>query len=86
VKFKEIEFKYDARDISMEKFVEMVEGMHPNKRMLVSSYDDYFTDEPVTLLDTGITTPVVSSLSSARPPIKTTMSELKSMFLPGATT
>lgn len=45
MKFKEIEFKYDARDISMEKFVEMVEGMHPNKRMLVSSYDDYFTDE-----------------------------------------
>jgi adenylate cyclase class IV len=36
MKFKEIEFKYDAQDVSMNKFVD--------KKMLVSSYDDYFTD------------------------------------------
>ncbi len=45
MKFKEIEFKYDADDISMEKFIDMVEAMSPKKRMLVSSYDDYFTDD-----------------------------------------
>lgn len=45
MKFKEIEFKYDAADIEMEKFIDMVEEMKPEKRMLVSSYDDYFTDD-----------------------------------------
>lgn len=43
--FKEIEFKYDAGTISMERFVELVESKYAvKKKMMVSSYDDYFTD------------------------------------------
>lgn len=43
--FKEIEFKYDADDISMAKFITIVEALGKiNKKMMVSSYDDYFTD------------------------------------------
>lgn len=45
MKFKEIEFKYDASHIDMEKFMEVVEAMNPVKRMLVASYDEYFTDK-----------------------------------------
>src|SRR5579884_3468969 len=43
--FKEIEFKYDAAGIEMAKFEELVEAL-PNirKKMMVSSYDDYFTN------------------------------------------
>ena len=44
MKFKEIEFKYDASDVSMEKFIEIAETLNPGKRMLVSSHDDYFVD------------------------------------------
>lgn len=44
MKFKEIEFKYDASDISMQKFKDLVESLTPEKTMLVSSYDDYFID------------------------------------------
>src|ERR1017187_6536925 len=44
VTFKEIEFKFDAADISMEKFVELMETFPIKKKMMVSSYDDYFTD------------------------------------------
>lgn len=44
VKFKEIEFKFDAQDVSMNKFVELVETFKIDKKMLVSSYDDYFVD------------------------------------------
>ena len=43
--FKEIEVKYDAVDISMTKFMELVETLSPLKQMMVSSYDDYFTDK-----------------------------------------
>jgi adenylate cyclase class IV len=43
--FKEIEYKYDAANISMKEFEELVEGNFKiNKKMLVSSYDDYFVD------------------------------------------
>ncbi len=43
--FKEIEFKYDANGVSMEKFIELVESnFSMTKKMMVSSYDDYFTD------------------------------------------
>ena len=43
--FKEIEFKYDAAGIEMNKFVDLVEGsLAIRKKMMVSSYDDYFTD------------------------------------------
>jgi len=44
MKFKEIEYKYDAKDVSMNKFVDMMETFKIDKKMLVSSYDDYFTD------------------------------------------
>lgn len=43
--FKEIEFKYDASDVSVEKFIQLVEStLTIKKKMMVSSYDDYFTD------------------------------------------
>lgn len=44
MKFKEIEFKYDAQDMSMNKFVELMETFKIDKKLLVSSYDDYFID------------------------------------------
>lgn len=44
MKFKEIETKYDAGEISMQKFVDLVETLKPSKKMMVSSYDDYFTN------------------------------------------
>lgn len=43
--FKEIEYKYDADNVSMEKFVELVEGFPSTKKMMVSSYDDYFVNQ-----------------------------------------
>ena len=46
MKFKEIEFKYDAQAVSMNKFVELMETFTIDKKMLVSSYDDYFVDQP----------------------------------------
>lgn len=43
--FKEIEYKYDAAEIKMEKFEELMATLPaPRKKMMVSSYDDYFTD------------------------------------------
>ena len=43
--FKEIEYKYDGADINMESFVDLVEkNFIVNKKMMVSSYDDYFTN------------------------------------------
>jgi adenylate cyclase class IV len=43
--FKEIEFKYDADTISMKVFEDLMENnFQHRKKMLVSSYDDYFTD------------------------------------------
>jgi adenylate cyclase class IV len=43
--FKEIEYKYNADDISMESFVELIEkDPAVKKKMMVSSYDDYFTN------------------------------------------
>jgi adenylate cyclase class IV len=44
--FKEIESKYDAKDISMNKFMELITTNYKvNKKMLVSSFDDYFIDK-----------------------------------------
>lgn len=45
MKFKEIETKYDASDISWKSFVDLVDSFKPNKWMMVSSYDDYFTNK-----------------------------------------
>lgn len=42
--FKEIEFKYDGQDVSMQRFVELMETFTIDKKLLVSSYDDYFTN------------------------------------------
>ena len=43
--FREIEFKYDADGISMNSFVDLVESkLSFQKKMMVSSYDDYFID------------------------------------------
>jgi adenylate cyclase class IV len=44
IRFKEIESKYDACDISMQSFIDLIEAMSPQKRLMVSSYDDYFID------------------------------------------
>lgn len=45
MQYKEIETKYCADDISMKNFEELVENNFTiNKKMMVSSYDDYFTD------------------------------------------
>jgi adenylate cyclase class IV len=44
MEFKEIEFKYDAQGVSMSDFIELVEKLPVEKKMLVSSYDDYFVD------------------------------------------
>ena len=43
--FKEIEYKYDANGISMEKFIELIETLPISKKMMVCSYDDYFVNE-----------------------------------------
>jgi len=45
MQFKEIEFKYDASDIEMSKFMELMTPLTIRKKMMVSSYDDYFTDD-----------------------------------------
>jgi adenylate cyclase class IV len=45
VLFKEIELKYDAVNIGMGRFVDLVEtNFVVRKKMMVSSYDDYFVD------------------------------------------
>jgi adenylate cyclase class IV len=43
--YKEIEFKYDAKQVSIDSFKQLVESFNPKKKMLVSSYDDYFVDQ-----------------------------------------
>lgn len=45
MKFKEIETKYDASEVSWSAFVNLVETFKPNKWMMVSSYDDYFINK-----------------------------------------
>lgn len=46
MKFREIEVKYDASEIALKDFVKLVESMYEvRKHLLVSSYDDYFTDK-----------------------------------------
>ena len=42
--FKEIEFKYDSDTIKREKFIELMETFPIKKKLMVSSFDDYFTD------------------------------------------
>lgn len=46
MKFREIESKYDASEISLKAFVGLVESSWKvKKHLLVSSYDDYFVDK-----------------------------------------
>lgn len=46
MQFREIETKYDASEISLKQFITLVESKFKvKKKLLVSSYDDYFTDE-----------------------------------------
>ena len=45
MQFKEIEFKYDGDLIKREKFIELMETFPIKKKMIVSSFDDYFTDK-----------------------------------------
>ncbi len=44
MQFKEIEYKYDGSSLQMEKFTDLMETFRINKRMMVSSFDDYFVD------------------------------------------
>ena len=45
MKFKEIESKYDAKDIKREHFLTIAESFPVRKKMNVSSYDTYFMDD-----------------------------------------
>jgi len=46
MQFREIETKYDASEISLKQFITLVESKWKvKKHLLVSSYDDYFTDK-----------------------------------------
>lgn len=43
--FKEIETKYDASDIKMSDFLKIIETLSIRKKLMVSSYDEYYTDK-----------------------------------------
>jgi len=43
--FKEIETKYSADDIKFENFMKIIEQLPVRKKMMVSSFDDYFVNE-----------------------------------------
>lgn len=46
MQFREIEAKYDASEITLKNFTNLIQTKYKvNKRLLVSSYDDYFTDK-----------------------------------------
>jgi hypothetical protein len=46
MQFREIEAKYDASEITLKDFISLVDSKYKvNKRLLVSSYDDYFVDK-----------------------------------------
>ena len=42
VHFKEIEVKYNADDIKLESFLKVIDTLPVKKKMMVSSFDDYF--------------------------------------------
>ncbi len=44
MRFKEIETKYDASNIRMEDFLKVIKELPIRKKLMVSSYDDYFTN------------------------------------------
>lgn len=45
VKFKEIESKYDATNIKMSDFLKIIDTLPIRKKLMISSYDDYFTNK-----------------------------------------
>jgi adenylate cyclase class IV len=46
MKYKEVETKYDASDIGIDRFEKLVSTLGaPKKKMMVSSYDDYFVNK-----------------------------------------
>ena len=45
MKFKEIEFKFDAENISVADFSNTVESLKPEKNLMISSYDDFFVND-----------------------------------------
>ena len=45
MRFKEIETKYDAENIHINTFQEIVRSLPIRKHVLVSSFDDYFTNK-----------------------------------------
>lgn len=45
MKFKEIELKYSADDITYESFLKVIEKLPVRKKMMVSSFDDYFVND-----------------------------------------
>jgi adenylate cyclase class IV len=44
MKFKEVELKYSADDIKFESFMKIIETLPVKKKMMVSSFDDYFVN------------------------------------------
>jgi adenylate cyclase class IV len=49
--FKELEYKYDANDISLSSFLDCISKMSPVKRVDVSSWDYYYTPTDLTIKD-----------------------------------
>jgi len=45
MRFKEIEFKFDATEIPLNDFKKVVEELKPTNQVIVSSYDDYFIND-----------------------------------------
>lgn len=45
MKFREVETKYSADDIKMEAFLRIIETLPIRKKMMVSSFDDYFVKD-----------------------------------------
>ncbi len=45
MKFKEVELKYSADEIKFESFMKIIEQLPVKKKMMVSSFDDYFVND-----------------------------------------
>jgi adenylate cyclase class IV len=45
MRFKEIETKYDATNIKMEDFLKVIDQLPVRDKLLVSSYDEYYTNK-----------------------------------------
>jgi adenylate cyclase class IV len=45
MRFKEVELKYSADDIKFESFMKIIDTLSIKKKMMVSSFDDYFMND-----------------------------------------